>query len=54
MERAWNGSSPKAGSISSVMIFSGVEAATSSISVPPSVEAITMLCDVERSSSTDR
>ena len=40
---AWKSSSPKAGSIVSFRIFSGVSAATSSISVPPSVDAMTML-----------
>ena len=39
--RAWNAATPITGSIGSVMILSGVLAATSSISMPPSVLAIT-------------
>ena len=35
-------------------IFSGVSAATSSISVPPSVEAITVFRPCARSSTIDR
>ncbi len=38
----------------SFKIFSGVSAATSSISVPPSVDAMTMFRELARSSSTDR
>ncbi len=49
MERAWKPRRPNAGSISSIRILSGVVSATTSISVPPSVDAITMLRLVERS-----
>ena len=45
---------PTAGSMVSLMIFSGVLAATSSISMPPSVLAIITGRDDERSSSTAR
>ena len=44
--RHWKGVSPTSGSIASVKIFSGVVAATSSISIPPSVEAMTVTFEV--------
>ena len=44
--RPWNGWKPIAGSIATLMIFSGVRAATSSISTPPSVEAMKVTREV--------
>jgi len=46
---AWKGINPVTGSITSLKIFSGVLAATSSISVPPSSEAINTTLEVARS-----
>ncbi len=45
---------PVAGSIATLRIFSGVRAATSSISMPPSVEAMTVMRLVARSISMPR
>ena len=45
---------PLAGSMATRMIFSGLCAATSSISMPPSVEAITVTRPVVRSTSSER
>ena len=45
---------PLAGSMATRMIFSGLCAATSSISMPPSVEAITVTRPVARSTSSER
>ena len=47
--RAWNGDSPAAGSIASRTIFSGARAASSSISMPPSAAAISVIRPVPRS-----
>ena len=52
--RPWNGWKPLAGSIATRMIFSGVRAATSSISTPPSVEAIRVTRAAPRSITTPR
>ena len=49
--RAWNGWKPVAGSIATLRIFSGCCAATSSISMPPSVEAMMVTREVARSIS---
>ena len=49
IRRAWKGDNPITGSIVSLKIFSGVLAATSSISVPPSSEAINVIRSVARS-----
>jgi hypothetical protein len=50
--RAWKPVSPSTGSTNSFRIFSGVLAATSSMSIPPSEEAITTTCPLPRSTST--
>ena len=52
--RAWNGMRPTAGSTHSFRIFSGVFAATVSISIPPSVEAITTTRETPRSTTMPR
>ena len=52
--RPWNGWKPMAGSIPTFRIFSGVRAATSSISTPPSAEAIRVTREVARSITTPR
>ncbi len=52
--RAWKPCMPVAGSIATLTIFSGCAAATSSISMPPSVDAITVTRDVLRSISMPR
>jgi hypothetical protein len=44
---------PVSGSTNSVMIFSGVEWATSSMSMPPSLEAMNATFCVARSVTTD-
>ena len=49
--RAWNGWIPVAGSMAILWIFSGVLAATSSMSMPPSVEAMIVIREVARSIS---
>ena len=49
---AWNGASPMPGWIDARWIFSGVLAATSSMSMPPSALAIRTGCLVERSTSS--
>ena len=48
---AWKRLEADAGSIASLRIFSGVLAATSSISMPPSVDAITATRAVPRSTT---
>ena len=50
---AWKPCNPYAGSISSVKILSGVCSATSSISIPPSVEYIIILRPVPLFNKTD-
>ncbi len=52
--RAWNGCSPMPGSIASFRIRSGVFAATSSISMPPSADAMNVFLPVARSSTMPR
>ncbi len=52
--RPWNGMKPVTGSIATLMIFSGCLAATSSISTPPSVEAMKVTREVARSSTAPR
>ncbi|MNL55882.1 hypothetical protein D3C87_1793270 [compost metagenome] len=52
--RVWVGHTPVAGSIEKLWIFSGVAWATSSMSMPPSVEATTETIEVSRSTSSDR
>ena len=52
--RAWYSRSPRNGSTATVMIFSGVLAATSSMSTPPSLEAITTTRRLARSSTMPR
>ena len=51
--RHWKGIKPVDGSISSVNIRWGVFSATSSISIPPSVEYISIFLPVERFKRTD-
>ena len=51
MRVAWNGARPMTGSIYSLMIFSGVSAATFSISTPPSSEPIMTILAVARSTT---
>ena len=45
---------PETGSIATLTIFSGCLAATSSISTPPSVEAMKVTREVARSSTAPR
>jgi len=52
--RAWKPCIPVTGSIATRRIFSGCLAATSSISMPPSVEAMTVMREVLRSISMPR
>ena len=52
--RPWKGWNPIAGSIATLMIFSGVLAATSSMSTPPSVEAMRVSREAARSISAAR
>ena len=52
--RPWKSDSPEAGSTLKLTIFSGVEAATSSMSMPPSVEATKLMREVPRSTSSAR
>ena len=52
--RAWYGMRPIAGSMYSLRIFSGVRAATVSISIPPSVDAIMTTRDTARSMTMPR
>ena len=52
--RAWKPETPEAGSMATFRIFSGWLCATSSISMPPSVEAMIMMREVSRSTSRER
>ena len=52
--RVWNGARPEAGSTVSVVIFSGVSTATSSIFTPPSVEAMKATRPESRSTRSER
>jgi len=52
--RAWKAEMPVAGSTETRRIFSGLCSATSSISIPPSVEAMIATRDVARSTSRER
>jgi hypothetical protein len=54
MRRTWYGMSPTVGSTATERIFSGVRAATSSISMPPSVEAMIASDSLARSSTMPR
>ena len=45
---------PEAGSTATFRIFSGWCSATSSISIPPSVEAMTVMREVSRSTRSER
>ena len=48
----WKPDSPEAGSTVNLMIFSGDLAATSSISIPPSLEATKAILEVDLSIKT--
>ena len=52
--RAWHGRSPASGSTAALRIFSGLRAATSSISTPPSAEAINTGMPMARSTTMPR
>ena len=52
--RAWNACNPTAGSMLSRRIFSGARAATSSISTPPSADAIIAGRPLARSTTMPR